>query len=87
MVSFWVKRPGLRTIKSKLIPKTNSAVEMVIRRFNQHYQNFGGFDIREAAQLYLAVFEKLYRFTPFSDDTQFVTKITFWQRDRRPPNN
>jgi hypothetical protein len=60
----------VNAIESKLIPKTNNAVEMVIRRFDQHYQNFCGFETIETAQLYLAVFEKLYRFTPFSDDAQ-----------------
>lgn len=60
----------LNAIESRLIPKTNNAVEMVIRRFDQHYQNFCGFESLESAQLYLAVFEKLYRFTPFSDDAQ-----------------
>jgi len=39
-------------------------VELVIRRFDQHYRNFCGFDTIETARLYLAVFEKLYRFTP-----------------------
>jgi hypothetical protein len=60
----------VNAIESELIPKTNNAVEMVIRRFDQHYQNFCGFETIETAQLYLAVFEKLYRFTPFSDDAQ-----------------
>jgi hypothetical protein len=60
----------VNAIESELIPKTNNAVEMVIRRFDQHYQNFCGFESIESAQLYLAVFEKLYRFTPFSDDAQ-----------------
>ncbi|MFC1976578.1 transposase, partial [Chloroflexota bacterium] len=60
----------VNAIESKLIPKTNNAVEMVIRRFDQHYQNFCGFESIESAHLYLAVFEKLYRFTPFSDDAQ-----------------
>lgn len=60
----------VNAIESQLIPKTNNAVEMVIRRFDQHYQNFCGFENIESAQLYLAVFEKLYRFTPFSDDAQ-----------------
>jgi transposase-like protein len=60
----------VNAIESDLIPKTNNAVEMVIRRFDQHYQNFCGFESIESAQLYLAVFEKLYRFTPFSDDAQ-----------------
>ena len=60
----------VNAIESELIPKTNNAVEMVIRRFDQHYQNFCGFENIETAHLYLAVFEKLYRFTPFSDDAQ-----------------
>ena len=60
----------VNAIESELIPKTNNAVEMVIRRFDQHYQNFCGFESIESAHLYLAVFEKLYRFTPFSDDAQ-----------------
>ena len=57
-------------IESQLIPTTNNAVELVIRRFDQHYQNFCGFDTIETAQVYLAVFEKLYRFTLFSADAQ-----------------
>ena len=43
---------------------------MVIRRFDQHYQNFCGFESIETARVYLGVFEKIYRFTPFSDDAQ-----------------
>lgn len=57
-------------IESKTIPRTNNVTEEVIRRFDQHYENFCGFDSLETAQLYLAVFEKLYRFTPFSQDAQ-----------------
>jgi len=57
-------------IESQLIPKTNNAVELVIRRFDQHYQNFCGFESIETAQVYLGVFEKVYRLTPFSDDAQ-----------------
>jgi hypothetical protein len=57
-------------IESKLVPRTNNAVELVIRRFDQHYQNFCGFENIEAAQLFLGVFEKVYRFTPFSQDAQ-----------------
>jgi len=57
-------------IESELIPRTNNAVELVIRRFDQHYQNFCGFESIESAQLFLGVFEKLYRFTPFSQDAQ-----------------
>jgi transposase-like protein len=57
-------------VESKIIPRTNNAVELVIRRFDQHYQNFCGFESIETAQLFLGVFEKVYRFTPFSDDAQ-----------------
>lgn len=60
----------VNAVESKIIPVTNNAVEMVIRRFDQHYQNFCGFDTIETAQLYLGVFEKLYRFTPFTQDAQ-----------------
>jgi hypothetical protein len=58
------------SIDSTTIPATNNAVELVIRRFDQHYQNFCGFESITDAQRYLAVFEKLYRFTPFSQDAQ-----------------
>jgi hypothetical protein len=57
-------------IESHIIPKTNNVVELVIRRFDQHYQNFCGFESIETAQVYLGVFEKVYRLTPFSDDAQ-----------------
>jgi transposase-like protein len=57
-------------IESTLIPRTNNVVELVIRRFDQHYQNFCGFDSSETARLFLAVFEKVYRFTPFTQDAQ-----------------
>jgi transposase-like protein len=57
-------------IESDRIPTTNNTVELVIRRFDQHYQNFCGFDSIDTARLFLAVFEKLYRFTPFSQDAQ-----------------
>jgi transposase-like protein len=64
-------RPYLiNSVESRLIPATNNAVEMVIRRFDQHYQNFCGFESVETAQLYLGVFEMVYRFTPFSDDAR-----------------
>jgi len=58
------------SIGSGLIPATNNTVELVIRRFDQHYQNFCGFESITDAQRYLAVFEKIYRFTPFSQDAQ-----------------
>jgi transposase-like protein len=57
-------------IESTIIPRTNNTVELVIRRFDQHYQNFCGFDSLETARLFLAVFEKVYRFTPFTQDAQ-----------------
>jgi transposase-like protein/predicted RNA-binding Zn-ribbon protein involved in translation (DUF1610 family) len=60
----------INAVGSNVIPKTNNAVEMVIRRFDQHYQNFCGFESIETARLYLGVFEKVYRFTPFSDDAR-----------------
>jgi hypothetical protein len=60
----------INAIESDIIPRTNNTVELVIRRFDQHYQNFCGFDNIQSAQLFLAVFEKLYRLTPFSADAQ-----------------
>jgi transposase-like protein len=57
-------------IESTIIPRTNNVVELVIRRFDQHYQNFCGFDSLETARTFLAVFEKVYRFTPFTQDAQ-----------------
>jgi len=58
------------SIEASLIPTTNNTVERVIGRFDQHYQNFCGFESIADAQRYLAVFEKVYRFTPFSQDAQ-----------------
>ena len=60
----------VNAIESQFIPKTNNAAELVIRRFDQHYQSFCGFNSIDTAQCFLAVFEKVYRFTPFSDDAQ-----------------
>jgi hypothetical protein len=57
-------------VESTIIPRTNNATELVIRRFDQHYQNFCGFDSLPSARLFLAVFEKVYRFTPFTPDAQ-----------------
>ena len=53
-----------------LIPLTNNATERLIRRFDQHYQNFAGFDSRETARCYLHLFELTYRFTPFGPEVQ-----------------
>ena len=57
-------------IESERIPRTNNTVELVIRRFDQHYQNMCGFESVETASVFLGVFEKVYRFTPFSQDAQ-----------------
>jgi transposase-like protein len=58
----------LNSIESRIIPATNNSTEQVIRIFTQHYKTFCGFESLESARCYLAVFEKVYRFTPFSDD-------------------
>jgi len=58
------------SIGTSTIPATNNTVERVIGRFDQHYQNFCGFESIADAQRYLGVFEKVYRFTPFSQDAQ-----------------
>jgi len=60
----------VNAIESRIVPTTNNATEQVIRIFTQHYKTFCGFENIESAQLYLGVFEKVYRFTPFSDDAQ-----------------
>jgi transposase-like protein len=60
----------VNAIESRHIPTTNNATEEVIRIFNQHYKTFCGFENVESARCYLAVFEKVYRFTPFSNDAQ-----------------
>jgi transposase-like protein len=60
----------VNAIESHHIPTTNNATEQVIRIFTQHYKTFCGFENIESARLYLGVFEKIYRFTPFSDDAQ-----------------
>ena len=60
----------VNSIESTIVPSTNNATEMVIGRFDALYKNFCGFDSIESARIFLAVFEKVYRFTPFSDDAQ-----------------
>ena len=57
-------------IESDLIPRTNNTAQWVIRRFDQHYQNFCGFESLEPSAQFLAIVEKVYRFTHFSDDAQ-----------------
>jgi len=42
----------------------------VIQVLTQHYKTFCGFVSIETARIYLAVFERIHRFTPFSDDAQ-----------------
>jgi hypothetical protein len=64
----------VNAIESRIIPTTNNATEEVIRIFTQHYKTFCGFENIETARLYLGVFEKVYRFTPFSDDAQKRTR-------------
>jgi transposase len=58
----------VNAIENPLIPRTNNATELVIRRFDQHYQSMAGFDSFESARVYLRVFELVYRLTPFADD-------------------
>ncbi len=60
----------VNAIESPFIPRTNNATELVIRRFDQHYQAMCGFDTFESAQRYLRVFEVVYRLTPFADDAR-----------------
>jgi transposase-like protein len=64
----WLKL--VNAIESHHIPTTNNTTEQVIRIFTQHYKTFCGFENIDSARCYLAVFEKVYRFTPFSDDAQ-----------------
>jgi transposase-like protein len=68
LVRHW---PNLvNAIESQHIPTTNNATEEVIRIFTQHYKTFCGFENIHTARSFLAVFEKVYRFTPFSNDAQ-----------------
>ena len=62
----------VNAVENPLIPLTNNTIELVIRRFDQHYQNFAGFDHIETARRYLNLFELAYRFTPFVDDNKPV---------------
>jgi transposase-like protein len=68
----------VNAVENPLAPLTNNTVELVIRRFDQHYQNMCGFDSIETARKYLHLFELSYRFTPFVRDNK---------KDReRPPD-
>jgi transposase-like protein len=62
----------VNAVENPLVPLTNNTVELVIRRFDQHYQNMCGFDNIETARKYLRVFELAYRFTPFAKDNRPV---------------
>ncbi|MBS1252724.1 MAG: hypothetical protein MAG451_01766 [Anaerolineales bacterium] len=61
-----------KAVENPLTPLTNNTVELVIRRFDQHYQNMCGFDSIETARAYLNLFELVYRFTPFVQDNKPV---------------
>ena len=62
----------VNAVQNPLTPLTNNTVELVIRRFDQHYQTMCGFDHIETARKYLHVFELTYRFTPFAKDNRPV---------------
>jgi transposase-like protein len=62
----------VNAVEHPLTPLTNNTVELVIRRFDQHYQNMCGFDSIETARAYLNLFELTYRFTPFVKDNRPV---------------
>lgn len=62
----------VNAVENPLIPLTNNTVELVNRRFDQHYQNMCGFDGIETARKYLHLFELTYRFTPFVKDNRPV---------------
>jgi transposase-like protein len=62
----------VNAVENPLVPLTNNSVELVIRRFDQHYQHMCGFDSIETARGYLRLFELTYRFTPFVKDNRPV---------------
>ena len=62
----------VNAVENPLIPLTNNTVELVNRRFDQHYQNMCGFDGIETARKYMHLFELAYRFTPFAKDNRLV---------------
>jgi len=74
----------VNAIESDLIPRTNNAVELVIRRFDQHYQNFCGFDGEESGQEFLQVFQLVYRLTPFAKDNREVKDRGYSIRGKCP---
>jgi hypothetical protein len=64
----------LNAIEHPIIPRTNNAVELVIRRFDQHYQSMCGLDTLQSARTYLHIFALVYRLTPFADDNPSATR-------------
>jgi hypothetical protein len=62
----------VNAVETPLIPLTNNTVELVIRRFDQHYQNMCGFDSIETTRKYLYLFELTCRFTSFAKDNRPV---------------
>lgn len=62
----------VNAIENPLTPLTNNTVELVNRRFDQHYQNMCGFNGIETARKYVHLFELTYRFTPFAKDNRPV---------------
>lgn len=50
------------------IPRTNNAVERVIRTFTRRYKTMAGFERLETAQAYVELWACYYRFRPFSTD-------------------
>jgi transposase-like protein len=62
----------VNAVENPLVPLTNNTVELVNRRFDQHYQNMCGFDSIQTARKYLGLFELTYRFTPFVKDNRPV---------------
>lgn len=50
------------------IPRTNNAVERVIRCFTRRYKTMAGFETLETARAYVRLWSYYYRFRPFSPD-------------------
>jgi transposase-like protein len=74
----------VNALESELIPLTNNAVELVIRRFNQHYRNFGGFDSEDTCRNFLLVFQLAHGLTPFAQDDRQVASRGYSIRGKSP---
>jgi transposase-like protein len=74
----------VNALESDLIPLTNNAVELVIRRFNQHYQSFCGFDSQESCRDFLLVFQMAHGLTPFAKDNREVAGRGYSIRAKSP---